>query len=240
MGFFWESAKEAFGLLWGLNQYVFQVIAVSLKVSGSAIVIALILGLPLGLWLGLARFRGRNLLVTLANTGMGFPPVVIGLFVVMLFTRRGPLGFLNLMYTQPAMVIVQVLLATPYVVAITLVAVGSIPRDFRLQALGLGASRTQALWLVMREARVALMAAVVAGFGTIISEVGGVMMVGGNIATSEANETRVLTTAIVQETRMGNFDRAMALGLILLAITFGFNLILTRVQMRGAARWLQS
>ncbi len=240
MSVFWDSLLQALSLLWHLNEYVFQVIGVSLEVSGSATLIGLVLGVPLGAFLGLTRFRGRNTLVALMNTGMGLPPVVVGLFVFMLFSRRGPLGFMDLLYTRSIMVVAEVIIATPYIVAITVVAIGSIPRDFRLQAFGLGASRLQGLWLVMREARVALMAAVIAGFGAIISEVGAVMIVGGNIATSESNETRMLTTAIVQETRMGHFDRAMALGLILLTMAFIFNLFLTRLQQGGGARWLQS
>lgn len=240
MSLFWDSLLQALGLLWHLNQYVLEVIGVSLQISGSATLIALVLGVPLGVFLGLRRFRGRNTIVALMNTGMGLPPVVVGLFVFMFFSRRGPLGFMELLYTRPIMVIAEVIIAAPYIVAITVVAIGSIPRDFRLQAFGLGASRLQGLWLVMREARVALVAAVIAGFGAIISEVGAVMIVGGNIATSESNETRVLTTAIVQETRMGHFDRALSLGMILLTIAFIFNLFLTRLQQGGGARWLQS
>ncbi|MCZ7663571.1 MAG: ABC transporter permease [Thermoleophilia bacterium] len=179
MSLFWDSLLQALGLLWHLNQYVLEVIGVSLQISGSATLIALVLGVPLGVFLGLRRFRGRNTIVALMNTGMGLPPVVVGLFVFMFFSRRGPLGFMELLYTRPIMVIAEVIIAAPYIVAITVVAIGSIPRDFRLQAFGLGASRLQGLWLVMREARVALVAAVIAGFGAIISEVGAVMIVGG-------------------------------------------------------------
>jgi tungstate transport system permease protein len=168
------------------------------------------------------------------------PPVVIGLLVYMVFSRRGPLGSLEWLFTVPAMVVAQVIIVTPIIGAITMAAVGSVPRDVRTQALGLGASRLQTIWLVLREARVALMAAVVTGFGAIISEVGAVMLVGGNIATTESNETRVMTTAIVQETRMGNFERAMAFGLILVLVAFLIMLLLTRLQQGSRGRWLQS
>jgi len=240
MQLFWDAIVEAFRLLGSLNSYVFQVIGLSLEVSGSAVLIGLVIGIPLGLWLGLSRFPGRSLLVALVNTGMGLPPVVVGLFVLMMLSRRGPLGFLSLLYSPPAMVVAQVILATPYIAAITMSAVGSLPREARLQALGLGASRAQSILLVLREARVGVMTAVIAGFGAVISEVGAVMMVGGNIAGTDGNKTRVLTTAIVQESRMGHFGTAMALGLILLALAFTAMMLLTRVQEGSGARWMKS
>ncbi|HZK49717.1 MAG TPA: ABC transporter permease, partial [Thermoleophilia bacterium] len=169
MQLFWDAIVEAFRLLGSLNSYVFQVIGLSLEVSGSAVLIGLVIGIPLGLWLGLSRFPGRSLLVALVNTGMGLPPVVVGLFVLMMLSRRGPLGFLSLLYSPPAMVVAQVILATPYIAAITMSAVGSLPREARLQALGLGASRAQSILLVLREARVGVMTAVIAGFGAVIS-----------------------------------------------------------------------
>lgn len=243
MHLFWDSILEAIRLLGSLNAYVFQVIGLSLEVSGSAVLIGLIIGIPLGLWLGLSKFRGRSALVALVNTGLGLPPVVVGLFVLMMLSRRGPLGFLGLLYSPPAMVIAQVILATPYVAAITMSAVASLPPEMRLQALGLGASRAQAVWSVLKEARMGVMTGVIAGFGAVISEVGAVMMVGGNIATTDGNKTRVLTTAIVQESRMGHFGVALALGLILLALAFSAMFFLTRFQesMPGArmsgTRW---
>lgn len=189
---------------------------------------------------GLGHFRGRSLAATLVNTGLFIPPVVAGLFGVMMFSRRGPLGDVISLYSVPAMIAVQVLLAAPYVVALTMAAVGSQPPDFRLQAAGLGASRVQALYTMLREARVALLAAVIAGFGAVISEVGAVMMVGGNIASSTGNKTRVMTTAMVQEARMGHFATAMAFGLILLTIAFIINLGLTRLQQGSGGRYMRS
>jgi tungstate transport system permease protein len=240
MGQMWESIQEAVRLILSGDTYVLQVIWLSLRVSTTALLISLVLGVPLGMLVGLGRFRGRGLAASLINTGLFMPPVVVGLFFVMIFSRRGVLGDLRLLYSVPAMIIAQVALAAPYVVAITMAAVGSQPKDLRLQALGLGASRIQSLWLIMRESRVALLAAVIAGFGAIISEVGAVMMVGGNIASSRGNETRVMTTAIVQEARMGHFETAMAFGLILLFIAFAINLALTRVQQGAGGRYLRS
>lgn len=240
MELFLDSILEGIKLLVSLDRYILEVILLSLRVSGTAVLIAVVIGLPLGLWLGLARFRGRGVLAALVNTGLGLPPVVVGLVVYMMLSRRGPLGFLELLYTPGAMTGAQVLIAGPYVTAITMAAVGSIPRDLRQQALGLGASRVQALWLVVREARVSIMAAVVAGFGAAISEVGAVMMVGGNIATAGSNETRTMTTAIVQETGMGHYERALALGMILLLIAFAVNVFLTRNQEGVGGRWLKS
>jgi tungstate transport system permease protein len=221
-----EGLREALGLLLSGDPYVWQIIARSLQVSGGAVILGLLVGIPLGTWLGLARFPGRGLAVALVNTGLALPPVVVGLFVYVLLSRQGPLGGLGWLYTPSAMIAAQFVLAAPYVAAITLAAVGSVPPELRLQARALGASRWQALLLHLREARLSLMAAVAAGFGAVISEVGAVMMVGGNVR----GETRVMTTAIMLETRRGRFATAMALGLILLAFAFAANAFITRVQ----------
>ena len=240
MEIFWKAIVEAGQLLVNMDKSVFQVILLSIRVSGTAVLISILIGMPLGFLLGLTRFRGRGLLAALVNTGLGFPPVVIGLFVYMSLSRSGPLGSLGLLFSPTAMVIAQVVLATPYITAITMSAVGSVPRDVRLQAMGLGASRLQVLWLIMRDARVSLMAAVIAGFGAVISEVGAVMMVGGNISTSDSNVTRVMTTAIVEETTKGRYSTALALGLVLLGIVFVVNLLLTHQQQGLGGRWLNS
>ena len=240
MGLIWDSIVEAFKLIFSLNSYVVSVLAMSLRTSGIALFIGVVIGIPLGTWLGLARFRGRNVAAAVVNTGLALPPVVVGLFVYMLLSRRGPLGSLEWLFTPQAMIIAQVIIAMPVIAAITMAAVGSVPREVRTQALGLGASRPQTIWRVLREARVALMAAVVTGFGAIISEVGAVMMVGGNIATTQSNSTRVMTTAIVQETRMGNYERAMAFGLVLVLIAFLIMLMLTTLQQGWRGKWMQS
>ena len=212
---------------------VLQTIWLSLRVSGIATLIAVVIGMPIGAAIGLNRFRGRTLAVALIHTGFALPPVVVGLFVYMFLSRNGPAGDWNLLFTPAAMVMAQALLATPYVAGISLAAVQAIPHDVRWQARALGASPLRAIATHVREARLGLIAAVVAGFGAVISEVGAVMMVGGNIA----GETRVMTTAIVLETRRGNFETALALGLVLLAIAFTVNFMLTLAQQRRTRLW---
>lgn len=212
---------------------VLQTIWLSLRVSGTATLIAVLIGIPVGAFIGMKRFRGRTLAVALVHTGFALPPVVIGLFVFMFLSRNGPAGDWNLLFTPAAMIIAQALLATPYVIGIALAAVQAVPADVRLQARALGATPLRAVLTHVREARLGLVAAVIAGFGAVISEVGAVMMVGGNIA----GETRVMTTAIVLETRRGNFRTAVTLGLVLLAIAFVVNVTLTAAQQRRARLW---
>ncbi|HEY0306448.1 MAG TPA: ABC transporter permease [Longimicrobiales bacterium] len=212
---------------------VFQTIFLSLRVSGTATLIAVVIGIPLGAMIALRRFRGRALAVGLVHTGFALPPVVIGLFVFMFLSRNGPAGELDLLFTPTAMILAQALLAAPYVTGITLAAVQAVPADVRLQARALGATPLRAILTHLREARLGLIAAVIAGFGAVISEVGAVMMVGGNIA----GETRVMTTAIVLETRRGNFRTAIILGLVLLVIAFVVNMILTIAQQRRTRLW---
>lgn len=219
---------EALRLLVTGDPEVWRITLVSLQVSGSATLLSLLAGIPLGTALALGRFPGRALAVSLVNTGMGLPPVVVGLFVTILLWRNGALGFLELLYTPAAMVLAQVVIAAPIVTGLTLAAVQQVPDTFRLQLLALGASRAQMVWVLLKEARLPMLAAVMAGFGGVISEVGASMMVGGNIKGS----TRVLTTATVLETGKGNFDVAIALSVILLLITFLVNWALTWIQQR--------
>lgn len=211
------------------NQEVFQITLLSLEISGLATLLSLLIGLPFGTLLALSNFRGRSLLLSLVNTGMGLPPVVVGLFVAMLLWRSGPLGPLNLIYTPTAIVIAQVIIAAPVVSGLTTAALQSLDPRLRLQLLGLGASRGQMIWELWREARLPLLATLMAGFGAVISEIGASMMVGGNIRF----QTRVLTTAIVLETSKGNFGMASGLALLLLAITFVINWVLTHLQQKG-------
>ncbi|MEQ8163600.1 MAG: ABC transporter permease, partial [Smithellaceae bacterium] len=178
------------------------------------------------------NFPGRKLVVTLINTGMGLPPVVVGLFVTILIWRNGPLGFLDILYTPYAMIIAQAIIATPIVMGISLAAIQNLPPNLRLQILSLGASRLQMVWILVKESKLPLLAAVMAGFGGVISEVGASIMVGGNIK----GYSRVLTTATVMETGKGNFDIAIALGIILLLLAFMVNLFLTHVQQRQQQR----
>ncbi|MBI2350568.1 MAG: ABC transporter permease, partial [Deltaproteobacteria bacterium] len=190
-------------------------------------------GIPIGIFLALTQFHGRSITVALINSGMGLPPVVVGLFVSIFLWRSGPLGFLELLYTPTAMVIAQVVIAFPIVAGLTMAAFQTLNPNLSLQLLGIGASRFQLLWLLCKEARLPLLAAVMAGFGGVISEVGASMMVGGNIR----GQTRVLTTATVLETGKGNFEVAIALGLILLLLTFAVNYLLTHIQQREQLRW---
>jgi tungstate transport system permease protein len=233
MELFIEGILKAFGLVLGGDPDVWAITWLSLKVSGAATLLALLLGVPLGIALALTRFPGRSLAVTLVNTGMGLPPVVVGLFLSILLWRSGLLGFLDLIYTPTAMIAAQVIIAFPIVAGLTMAAFQTLNPNLRLQLMGIGASRVQVLWLMCKEAQLPILAAIMAGFGGVISEVGSVMMVGGNIK----DQTRVLTTATVLETQMGNFGTAIALGVILLALSFTVNFILTRIQQREQIKW---
>ena len=225
-----RGLAKAFEILFSLDPDVLQITWLTLRLSLAATAIALLLGLPLGVGLALRRFRGRKLLVSLVNAGMGLPPVVVGLFVALLLWRSGPLGWLELIYTPTAIVIAQVILALPIVTGVSLAGLQQVDPMVALQARALGASRWQALWTVLKQARLPMLAAVMAGFGSVISEVGAVLMVGGNLK----GDTRVLTTAIVLETRVGRFEMAIALAVILLALSFTVNYILTVAQQKEA------
>ncbi len=211
------------------NSEVFQITLLSLQISGAATGISLLVGLPLGTLLALGRFPGRSVLLSLINTGMGLPPVVVGLFVAMMLWRSGPLGDLKLIYTPTAMIVAQVIIAFPVVSGLTAAALQALDPRLQLQLLGLGASWPQMVWMLWREARLPLLAALMAGFGSVISEIGASMMVGGNIRY----QTRVLTTSIVLDTNMGDFNSATGLAILLLAITFLVNWALTWIQQRG-------
>lgn len=232
MDLVWDGIRKAFWLLVTGDPEVVAVTWLSLRVSGTATLISLVVGIPMGTLLALTRFPGRSVLLAAVNTGMGMPPVVVGLFVTILLWRNGPLGILGILYSPTAMVVAQVIIAAPMVTGLTVAAMQNLDPRLRLQLLGLGASRPQLLLSLWKEARLPLLAAVMAGFGAVISEVGAVMMVGGNIK----GHTRVLTTATVMETARGNFDLAIALGLILLLLAYLVNLGLTMIQQRGKVR----
>jgi tungstate transport system permease protein len=212
------------------NPDVWEITLLSLKVSGLATLISLLIGLPFGTLLALGKFPGRSFLLTVVNTGMALPPVVVGLAVAMTLWRSGPLGSLQLIYTPAAIIIAQVVISAPVVTGLTSAALQHQDPRLQVQLLGLGASHLQVILSQWREARLPLLAALMAGFGSVISEVGASMMVGGNIL----HQTRVLTTAIVLETNKGDFSSALALGVLLLAITFMINYALTWIQQRGA------
>ena len=228
MDLLWAGLREALRLLVTGDREVIAILLLSLQVSGLATLVSLAVGVPAGAALALLRFPGRTLVVSAVNAGMGLPPVVVGLFVTLLLWRSGPLGGWEILYTPAAIVLAQAVIAAPIVMGITLAAVQNVPEKFRLQLLGLGASRLQMVGVVLREARLPMLAAVMAGFGGIISEIGASMMVGGNIK----GQTRTLTTAMVLETGKGNFEIAIALSLLLLVLVFAVNWALTAVQQR--------
>lgn len=227
MDTFLKALTDAVRLLGSLDAELVRVVGLTLRVTGSALVLAMVLGIPVGAVLGLKRrIPVGGCLVPLIYTGMGLPPVVVGLLVYLLLSNQGPLGDWRWLFTPTAMVMAQTIIALPLVVGLTLTAVQSIDTALHLQIRALGATQWQLTWTILAEARLGLFAAIIAAFGSIISEVGAVMLVGGNIQ----GETRVLTTAIVLETRKGNFALALALGIILLALAFMANLALYRLQ----------
>jgi tungstate transport system permease protein len=229
MDLIWDGLRESFWLLVRGDARVWEIMLRSLFVSGLATLLSLIIGVPLGMALALSRMRGRTFLLGAVNTGMGLPPVVVGLVTVILLWRTGPLGDLHLLYTWKALVIAQSVLSIPIITGFTAAAIQSLNPRLRLQLLGLGASRLQMLGLLVRESHLLLLAAVMAGFGAAISEVGASMQVGGNIQ----GRTRILTTTIVLESGRGNFEIALALGIILLLLAFGVTLALTFLQQHG-------
>ncbi len=233
----WKGIIEGFRLLLTGDPYVWEVIRVSAWVSGSALLISAMVGIPLGAVLGLVRFVGRRLAHALIYTGMGLPPVVVGLLVYLLLSRNGVLGSLDLpwmprLFTIPAMVMAQVIIASPLVIGYTMSAVSEVSNNVKMQVRALGATDLQVIWITLREARRGVLVALIGGLGSILSEVGAVMMVGGNIEGS----TRVLTTAILLETRKGNFDVAIGLSIVLLTLAFLINLCLTWLQ-GGRGEW---
>jgi tungstate transport system permease protein len=227
-----QGAIQALELIFSLDPILYEIIWFSLYVSGVALVFSMVVGIPLGSFLGLKRFRGRRMVTALLYTGMGFPPVVVGLFVYLTFSRSGPFGTLGWLFTPNAIILAQIIIAFPLVAGFTMAAVQGVDPNLRRQLLSLGATNWQATLAILLEAKVGVVVSIIAGFGAIISEVGAVMLVGGNIA----GKTRTLTTAIVLETGKGNFDLAIALGVILLILSFLINFMIIRLQGREFAR----
>jgi tungstate transport system permease protein len=219
---------EAFHLLLTGDAELYQIIGRTLAISTLASAVAMLVGIPIGYALARGRFPGRTMLLSAVNTGMGMPPVVVGLLVWLLLTRSGPLGSLGLIYTKQAMVLAQFVIATPLVIGFTAASVQSLPAELPDLLYTLGAGRLRRLWIIAGEAQLGLLAAIMAGFGAVVSEVGASMTVGGNLRGS----TRVLTTAIVTETGRGNLPVALALGILLLALAFAVNVLLTVIQQR--------
>lgn len=232
MDLYWQGLREAIRLIVHLDPQVMEVFLLSLYVSGSAVILGMALGIPLGTLLALGRFPGRGMILGMVHTFMGLPPVVVGLFVFIALSRNGPLGSLQLLFTPTAMIVAQVILATPIIAGFSHAAIGDINPKLIWQSLSLGASRMQLVLTLLKEARFGLIAAVIAGFGRVIAEVGAVMIVGGNLK----GMTRVMTTYIVEETRKGNWARSIALGLILILFAYVINLALTRLQKGSEVR----
>ncbi|OGR62628.1 MAG: tungstate transporter permease [Elusimicrobia bacterium GWB2_63_22] len=232
MDFIISGFQKGAALVFSGDAEVFAIARLSLAVSLGATAAAVLVGVPLGSAIAVKKFPLKKLLIALANTGMGLPPVVAGLVVMLFLSRNGPLGFLNWLYTPAGMVIAQTIIALPIITALSISAMQSVDPKFYRQILALGASDAQAIRVCLKELRLTVLAAVIAGFGRLVAEVGAVMIVGGNIR----HQTRMLTTATVMETQMGNFDTAIALGLILLSLSFAVNLALTLIQQRRVAR----
>lgn len=223
---------QAFELIFSFDANLYEIISLSLYVAGVSLFFSTLVGIPIGAFLGLTRFPGRRLVMALLYTGMGFPPVVIGLFVYLMFSRSGPFGQLGWLFTPKAMSVAQMIISFPLVAGFTMAAVMSINPNLRPQLRALGATDWQATVAILLEARVGVIVSLAAGFGAVISEVGAVMLTGGNIA----GKTRTLTSAIILETQKGNFDLAIALGIILLILSFLTNLVMTRLQGRDINR----
>ena len=222
MDFIVEGIQKAFQLIFTLDSEIFSIVLLSLRVSLTAVILASLLGVYLGFLMAVKDYWGKRFSVSLVNTLLALPTVVIGLIVYSLISRRGPLGIFGLLYTPSAMIIGQFILAIPIIIALTHSAVQGIDKRVRNTALTLGATEAQSAWTVIKEARYAVLAAVITGFGRVIAEVGAAMMLGGNIKGS----TRVMTTAIALETAKGEFGFAIALGIILLFVAFGINILL--------------
>ncbi len=226
-----ESFSKALSLILNLDRELWGIILLSIEVSGTALVAATILGLPVSALLGFKRFPLRGAIITMLNTFMGLPPVAVGLFIYLLLSRSGPLGFLALLYTPTAMIIAQTILAFPIVASLSHSAIVSVDPIIRQASMTLGATPLQISLAIIREARYGIISAVIAGLGRVMAEVGAILIVGGNIA----GFTRVMTTTIAMETDKGNFELALALGIILLTISLVINLALYFIQKRGAA-----
>jgi len=225
-----DSFSRALFLILNLNKELLGIIFLSIKVSGTALVAAAVIGLPLSALLGFRKFPLKGLIISLLNTFMGLPPVVVGLFVYLLLSRSGPLGFMGLLYTPSAMVIAQTILAFPIVASLCYSAIVSVDPIIRQASMTLGATPFQISVTIINEARYGIMSGIIAAFGRVMAEVGAILIVGGNIA----GYTRVMTTTIALETDKGNFELALALGIILLAISLSINLGLHTIQKRGA------
>jgi tungstate transport system permease protein len=227
-----EGLIQALWLLLSLNHELYSIMFLTIRVSGIAVAMGTVIGIPVGATVALRDFIGKKLFISIVNTLMGVPPVVVGLVVYLFLSASGPLGFFQLLYTPNAMIIAQLILAVPIVIGVTISSVGSVDRSIRDRAISMGATKSQLTVTILREAKLGLITAVILSFGAAISEVGAVLIVGGDIRWV----TRVLTTAIVYQTDLGNFSFALALGIVLLLVAFIINLVLTKMQWSGLRR----
>ncbi|MDA8338593.1 MAG: ABC transporter permease [Nitrospiraceae bacterium] len=227
-----EGFRKAFILIFNLDAELLGIIFLSLKVSGSALLVSAVIGIPLSAILGLKKFPAKGFVISLMNTFMGLPPVVVGLFVYMMLSRSGPLGFMGLLYTPSAMVIAQTILAFPIVASLCHSAIVGVDPIIKQASMTLGATPFQITITIIKEARYGIMSGVIAAFGRVMAEVGAILIVGGNIA----GYTRVMTTTIALETDKGNFELALALGIILLTISLLINAVLHFIQKKGMVK----
>lgn len=223
-----DGLKKAVEMILTGDREILEITWLTLRVCLMAIIISSIIGLPLGMFLGLTRFKGRKVILVLINIGMGLPPVVAGLWITMLLWRSGPLGHLQLLYSPTAIVMAQVLVSLPIITGLTSSAFQQINEKMLLQIKALGATKIQSIALLLKQTKIAIVAAIMAGFGRVIAEVGAAMMVGGNIQ----GDTRILTTSIVMEVSKGNFDVALAISFILLTVALLITAALTLLQQR--------
>lgn len=229
-----EGLKEAIVKIFTGNQEIYTILLLTIKISGISLLFSVLIGIPLGVSIGINKFPGKRLVIALVNTGMSIPSVAVGLFLALILWRSGPLGFLELMYTPAAMIVSQIIIATPVITGITISSVQQVSSNLIIQAKSLGTNKIQLLWLLVKEIKLGVLVALSAGFGRAISEVGAVLIIGGNIE----EKTRVLTTATLQMVRIGKFDSAIALVAILLFLSFGINIIITIIQFKERFVWM--
>ncbi|MBU4223543.1 MAG: ABC transporter permease [Euryarchaeota archaeon] len=231
---------NAFSLIFSLNPYILSITGVSLKVSGTATLLAALTAIPLAFVLSFCNFRGRQALITLVNTGMGLPPVFVGLFIFLMLVPAGPFGQLNWIFTPWAMIIAQYIIVTPIITGISIAAIKAVPRSIIETAYTLGGDRKDTVIVTLHEAKFGIITAVLAGLGRALSEVGAILIVGGNIAYTGSvrgigeglSYTRTLTTAITLETSRGDISTSIALGIILITIVLFVNLLANAIQRR--------
>lgn len=235
-----QGIIKAFELIFNLNPYIMSITGVSIQVSGTATLLATLTAIPLAFAISFLRFRGRQALITLINTGMGLPPVFVGLFVFLMIVPVGPLGFLDIVYTKEAMILAQYILITPIITGISLSAIKAVPYSIIETVHTLGGNDTDAVTATLKEARFGIITAVLAGLGRALAEVGAILIVGGNIALTGSvggigeglSQTRTLTTAITSETSKGDISTSIALGIILIFLILCVNILANYFQRR--------